>query len=147
MREAGLADQLVGQAQVQRRQRQRLVVDHFDGSAAATDHDHRAERRVIGDADDQLTRLRADDGRLHQQAIDACVRPQLARTRQDRVGRALHRRQRGQVEAHVHFRLVRNIRREDLQRHDRGAAFQQRLRQVHRLVRIARMHHRRGGMP
>ncbi|KAG0745698.1 hypothetical protein G6F24_015843 [Rhizopus arrhizus] len=92
-----LADQFVGQAEVQRRQRQRLVVDHFHRSTATADHDHRAEGGVVGDADDQLACLRADNGRLYQQAIDACVRPQLAGTRQDRIGRALHRRQRAQA--------------------------------------------------
>ncbi len=143
-RGAGLADQLVGQAQVQRRQRQRLVIDDFNRGTATADHDHRAERRVIGNTDDQLARLRANDGRLHQQTIDARIRPQLACTRQDRVGRALHRRQGGQVQAHaVHFRLVRNIRRESS------------ARPWHRVpaaaapgpspVRVTRMHHRRGG--
>ena len=45
--------------EVQRRQRQRLVVDDLDRRAAAAEHDHGAEGRVVGDAGDQLARLAA----------------------------------------------------------------------------------------
>ena len=54
-------DQPTGQREVERRQRQRLVVDHFDGGAALAEHDDGTECRIVGNADDQFARLGAHD--------------------------------------------------------------------------------------
>ena len=62
---------IVGQLQVERRQGQRLVVDDLDRGAAAPEHHDRAEGRIVGDARDQLARLRPAHHRLHRDAGDA----------------------------------------------------------------------------
>ena len=50
----GARHQLAGEMQVERRQRQRPVVDHLDRGAAVAEQQHRAELPVGGDPDDQL---------------------------------------------------------------------------------------------
>ena len=68
--------------QIERRQRQRLVVDDLDRRAAAAEHDHGAEGRIVGEAGDQLARLRPQDHRLHDDAGDrASGRSAFARAR------------------------------------------------------------------
>ena len=56
-RHASPADQIVGEPEIKRRQRQRLVVDDLDRGAASAEHDDRSEGLVVGEAGDQLARL------------------------------------------------------------------------------------------
>ena len=144
-RYTGPSYHLMGQAQVQRRQCQGLVVDHFHrGTATAEDH-HRAKHRVVGNAGNQFACFGPGQAGLHQHALDARLRALLAGTLQDGGGRSLYRTQGAQVQAHaIDFGFVRDVRREDLHRHAQ-ALFQQWLGQVHRLVRVARHHHLQRG--
>ena len=75
-------DQVARERQVERRQRQRLVVDDLDRGAAAAEHDDRAEGRIVGEAGDQFARLGSQDHRMDGDAGDAGVGPRrLARAR------------------------------------------------------------------
>lgn len=115
-RDAGAADQLVGQAQVQRWQRELAVVDDFNRGAAAPEHDRRAEHRVVGDAGDQFARLRPQHGGLHDQPFDHRAGMRAARTRQDAGGRFAHRSDAGEIQAHTaHIGLVRDLAGQHLQ--------------------------------
>ena len=76
--------------EIERRQRQRLVVDDLDRGAAATEHDHRAEGRVIRDAGNQLARLGADHHRLDGDAGNARVRQSFSGARSDVGGGLAH---------------------------------------------------------
>ena len=132
----------MGQAQVQRRQGQRLVVDHLHRGAATAEHHHRTEGGVVGQAADQFARLGLDDHRLHQHAVDARIRPRLACTLQDPGGRFAHRRGAGQVQPHAaHVGLVHDVLRQDLQGH-RLAPGQQRLGRGHCRIGIGGAHRR-----
>ena len=73
-RHARARDQSAGEREVERRQRQRLVVDHFDGGAALAENDDRTECRIVGDADDQLARLGPHDHGKDGDAVDARLR-------------------------------------------------------------------------
>ena len=126
---------IVGELQVERRQRQSLVVDHLDRRAAAAEHDHRPEGRVVGEAGDQFARLRPAHHRLHRHARDA--RPGLeARGALEDFGRGLaHRLVAGEVEldaADIGF--VDDVGRQDLDR-DRAALGKDRPRRGRRLLR------------
>ncbi len=66
--DAGARDQAMRELEIERRQRQRLVVDDLDRGAALPECDHRAERRIVGHADDQFARLRPHDHRKHRDA-------------------------------------------------------------------------------
>ena len=81
-------DQHLGELQVERRQRQRLVVDDLDRGAAAAEHHHRTEGRVVGEPGDQLARLRPAHHRLHRHAGDARARLEPLGALED-VGRGL----------------------------------------------------------
>ena len=112
------SDQVARKHEIQRRQRQRLVVDDLDrGAAAAKDHD-RAESRIVRNSGDQLPRLRAHDHRMERHAGDARIRPRGPRPRED-VGDGLaDRRLVGEVEPYAaHLRFVNDIRRKDLGHH------------------------------
>ena len=75
------ADQVVRELEIERRQRQRLVVDDLDRGAAAAEHDHRTEGRIVGNAGDQLARLRPQDHRMDGDAGDARIAASAARAR------------------------------------------------------------------
>ena len=59
-------DQHLGELQIERRQRHRFVVDDLDRGAAASEHHHRAEGRIVGEPGDELARLGAAHHRLHR---------------------------------------------------------------------------------
>ncbi|MNM80697.1 hypothetical protein D3C81_926700 [compost metagenome] len=140
-RHAGASDHFVGKPQVQRRQRQGLVVDHFHRGTPTAEHHHRPEHGVVRDTGDQLTRLGPQQAGLHHHAFDARLRTQSVRALQDGRSRRLHRRQGAQVQAHaIHIGFVRDVGREDLHRYAH-ALLQQRLGEIHRFVRVARDHH------
>ena len=63
-RNASARDERASQFEIERRERQGLVVDDFDGGAAAAEYDDRAESRIVGNAGDQLARFRAQDHRM-----------------------------------------------------------------------------------
>ena len=91
-------DQHLGQLQVERRQRQRFVVDDLDRGAAAPEHHHRPESRIVREARDQLARLRAAHHRLHRDARDAGVGLQPFGALEDVERRLAHRRLAREVE-------------------------------------------------
>jgi len=68
----------------------RLVVDDLDRGTAAAEHDDGAERRIVGEAEDQLARLRPQHHRLHGDAGNPRLRTKLLRPRQDIGGRGAH---------------------------------------------------------
>ena len=81
-RDARARDQVARKLEIERRQRQRLVVDDLDRRAAAAEHDDRAEGRIVGDAGDEFARLGPHDHRMDRHAGDARVGPcRLARAR------------------------------------------------------------------
>ncbi len=64
-RDTGPPDKVAGQLQIERRKRQRLVVDDLDRRAAVAEHDDSAKGRIVGEAQNQLTRLRPHHHRLN----------------------------------------------------------------------------------
>ena len=67
------------QLEIERRQRQRLVVDDLDRGAAVAEHDDRPEGRIVGNAGDQLARLGPQDHRMDGDAGDAGIGHHRAR--------------------------------------------------------------------
>ena len=65
----GLLHHAPGQRGVQRRQRQRAVLEDFDQLAAGAEQQHRAELRVEAAAEDQLVAVELDH-RLHGDALE-----------------------------------------------------------------------------
>ena len=107
--------------QIERRQRQCLVVDDLDRRPAPAEHDDGAEGRIVGKTQDQLARLRLDDHRLHDDALDAGFGTQLPRPRENVGGSRAHGLRRGQIEDDAaDVGLVDDVARHDLQ-HDCGA--------------------------
>ena len=107
--------------QVERRQRERLVVDDLHRRAAAPEHHDGPEGRIVGEPGDQFARLRSPHHRLDGDAGDAGVWLQALGALEDVGGRLAHRLLAGQVEldaADVGF--VHDVGREDLHR-DRAA--------------------------
>ena len=70
-RDPRAGDETARQRQIERRQRQCLVVDDFDRGAAVAEDDDGPEGRIVGEADDQLARIRAHDHRKHGDAVDS----------------------------------------------------------------------------
>ena len=139
-RDPGARDQAARKREIERRQRQRLVADHFDRGAALPESDHRAEGGVICHADDQFARLGPDDHRKHRDAGDAGIGLRRARPRQDVRGRFTHRVLVTEIEPHAaDFRFVDDVGRLNLER-DRHALFEIRPRRRDRFVGIARQH-------
>lgn len=68
----------MGEIHVERRQRHRLVVDHLDRRAAAAEYDHRAEGRIVGDAEDQFARRTPHDHRLDRHTLQRRIRPRAS---------------------------------------------------------------------
>ena len=97
-RDAGARDQVARQIEIERRQRQGLVVDDLDRGAAVAEDDDRTEGRVVGHADDQFARLRTHDHRMDGDAGDARVGLGRARPRQNLGGGFAHRGLAGEVE-------------------------------------------------
>jgi len=142
-RDARSRDEPARQRQVQRRQRQRLVIDDFDGGAALAEHNDRAEGRIVGHADNQFARLRTDHHRKYHHPDDASVRFGGARPVEN-VGRGLaHRLLAGEVEPYApDIRFVHDVGRLNFQ--DHGIAVgEMRPRRDRSLVRIARQTRRR----
>ena len=67
----------MGEREIERRQRERAVVDDLDRLAAAPEHDDRAEGRILGEADDQLACVRAHDHRMNGDAVETSLRHHL----------------------------------------------------------------------
>ena len=94
------------------------VVDDLGCRAALAEQNHRAELRILGDADDQLEGVRPLDHRLHGKPLDARIGKVAAHALQHRFGGVPHRARRPQVEhdpADVGF--VDDVGRQDLQRY------------------------------
>ena len=120
--DARARDQFLRQREIERRQRQRLVGDHFDRRAAAPEQQERAEQRVDRHAQDQFVGVRP------RRSFPAPRSPRSApwapppsrasaspRGRSDRVGT--------QIERHAaDIGFVRDVGRIDLER-DRAAEF------------------------
>ena len=90
-------DQVARELEIERRQRQGLVVDDLDRGAAAAEHHDRAEGRIVRNAGDQFPRLRAHDHRMKRHAGDARAGLGGPRPRQHVNGRFAHRLFAGQV--------------------------------------------------
>ena len=67
-------DHVMRQREIERRQRERAVVDDLDRLAAPPEHDDRTEGRIVGKACDQFARMRAANHRMHGHALDARLR-------------------------------------------------------------------------
>ena len=78
-RDARASDEAAGEIEIERRQRQRLVADHFDRGAALTEDDDGTEGRIVGHPDDEFARLGPHDHRKNRDAGDTGVRFGLAR--------------------------------------------------------------------
>ena len=114
----GASDQVAGQREIERRQRQRLVGDDLDRGAAAAKYDDRAEGRIVRNSGDQLARVRAHDHRMERHAGDARIRSRGPRPREDIGDGLAHRRLVGEVEPYAaHLRFVNDIRRKDFGHH------------------------------
>ena len=113
-------DHVVRQREIERRQRQRPVVDDLHRLAAAPEHDHRPEGRIVGYARDQFAAVRAADHWMHGHAFDPRLR-HLARDPRHHLARRLHRcLGRADVEHDAaDVGLVRDVARHDLD--DAGA--------------------------
>ena len=142
-RHARPRDQVARELQVERRQGERLVVDDLDGRAAVTEDDDGAEGWIVGNAGDQLARLRAPHHGLNGDARDARRRLQATRALEDVGGGAAHGGLARQVELHAgDVGFVHDVGRQDLHRH-RAALGEDRARGLGRLVGIARQRDRR----
>ena len=135
-RDAGALDQAARQLQVERRQRQRLVVDDLDRRAAAAEHDDGAEGRIVGEAENEFARLRPHHHRLHHHARNPRLRPQRSCPRENLGGRLAHRIGIGEIEhdaADIGF--VHDVARHDLE-HDSRALRKDCIRMRDRLFGI-----------
>ncbi len=133
------------QREIEWRKRQRAVADGLDRLAATAEHDDRTERRIIGDADNQLAPICAPHHRLDQHAIN------VGAGRQSR-GAIKHAMRRGgggdgrhDVQDHAaDIGLVRDVARMNLD--GAGAVFGDDLfRDGGGLARVRRELHRRDG--
>ena len=70
-------NQIAREHHVERRQSDGAVGSHFHGGSTLTEQNHRAEHRVIGNADDQLVRVWPSSHRLYREARQSCIRPIL----------------------------------------------------------------------
>ena len=114
-------DQIGGQLEIERRQRQRLVVDDLHGGSAAPEQDDRPEGRIVGEANDQLPCFPAPDHRLNDDARHRSLGPQSRRAFEDFSDRLAHRVLVGDVELDAtDIRFVDDIGRQDFDR-DRSA--------------------------
>ena len=106
----GAGDEAAREREVERRQRQRLVTDDLNRRASLPEDNDRAESRIIGDADDELTRFRTHD---HGEDGDpGNSRAGFFRPRpiENIRGRLVHRALAGEVEANAaDLRLVHDV--------------------------------------
>ena len=113
--DARAAQRILGQHRVERRQGERLVVDHLGRHAAMADQQDRPEHRILGRAQDQLDGMRPLDHRLHHEAVDA----RAGRRGADLVGHGCARRRRppapsrGRAATPPTSRLVGDLARQD----------------------------------
>ena len=109
-RHPGAGDQVARQRQIERRQRQRLVVDHLDRGAALAEDDDRTEGRIVGEADDELARLRPHDHGKHGHAVDPRIGLGGARPIEDLRRGLAHVLLGDEIEPHAaDFRLVHDV--------------------------------------
>ena len=80
------AERLLRQHRVERRQRQRLVVDHFRRDAAMAHHHDRPEDGIFGRAQDQLDGVVTPDHRLDDETVEHGA----GRGRADTIGHVAH---------------------------------------------------------
>ena len=113
--DAGLAHQVVGEVEIERRQGVRRVAHHLDGGAAGAEHQERPEGGIDRHAGDQLDRLRPADHRLHGEALDARLRPQPRHALQNVLRGLLGLLGALEPQAHAaHVGLVREVVGQDL---------------------------------
>ena len=112
----GARDEAAREREVERRQRQRLVADDFDRRSALPEDDDRAESRVVGDADDELARLRTHDHGKDGDPGNSRVGFFRPRPIENFRGRLVHRVLAGEIEPHAaDLRLVHDVGRLDLE--------------------------------
>ena len=117
-RHAGAGHQRAGQRRVQRRQRHGAVGHHLHGRAALAEQDHRAEQRVDMSADDQFQRPRPAHHALHGEAGDLGTGLVQHHARQHGRGSSAQAGVVLDVQGHAaDVALVRDLWRQDLQRH------------------------------
>ena len=139
-RDAGARDQVAGELHVERRQRQRLVVDDLDRGAAAAEYDDRPEGRIVGDPGDELARFRAQNHRLDDHPGNARVRSCRARLAEDLGSGVAHRLLARKVQPHAaDVGFVHDVPRLDLH-HDGAAAREKWLCRLAGLLRIFGKH-------
>jgi hypothetical protein len=117
-RDARACDQITSQWQVERWQRQRLVVNNLNRRAAPAEHDDGAEGRIVGKTKNQFARLGPHHHCLHDDARDPRLRAKRLRARQDVRGRRANGIGGGEIEhdaADVGF--VNDVARHDLEHH------------------------------
>jgi len=100
-RDPRACNQFAGHLEVERRQRQGLVVDHLDRRAALSKGDDWTEGGIVGDAQDEFVGLRAHDHRLDSDADDACIGPGGSGGGDDIGGTGPHRRFGCEAEPHA----------------------------------------------
>ena len=111
-------DQVARELEIERRQRQGLVVDDLDRGAAAAEHHDRAEGRIVRNAGDQFPRLRAHDHRMKRHAGDARIRPRTPCPREDIGDRVADRRFVGEIQPDAaDLRFMNDIGRKDFGHH------------------------------
>jgi hypothetical protein len=137
-RDGRTADEIARQIQVERRQRQCLVLHHFDGCAAVAEHQDRPEGRIIGEPEQQLARTLPRDHGLDDHALDSRAGPGAARPRDDfrrSIADALLARKVQDDPADIGF--VRNVARMNFYRNG-NALGENRLGAARRFVAISR---------
>ena len=72
--DAGLLHHVLGEIEIERRQRVGCIAQHLDRSSAGPEHHQRAKGRIDRHAENQLVRARAADHRLHREALDPAQR-------------------------------------------------------------------------
>ena len=118
--DAGLAHQVVGEVEVERRQRVRRVAHHLDRGAAGAERQERPEGGIDRHPRDQLDRLRPADHRLHGEALDTCPGLEPRHTLEDSMRGLLSLLGPLKSQTHAaHFGLVREVVGQDLD--DTGA--------------------------
>ena len=142
---AGARDECARQVDVERRQGQGLVVDHFYRRSAAAENNDRPERRIVRKPDDELACLRANHHGINGHAGKSCIRPGRMRAGEN-VGHGFaHRPFAGEVEAHAsHFRLVDDVWRENFGDNGRSPC-EKRRRSRSGFVGVARERHGHNG--
>ncbi len=97
--------------EVERRKRQRLVIDYLDSGPSPTEHNYRSKGGIVGYAGNQLTRQRANDHQMYGDAGEPRAGFGCVHSIEHLGRRLLHGRRARQIEPHAaNIRFVDYVR-------------------------------------